>query len=195
MRLGLWLVVLLALWSCRSGVGAERKQVRARGALVDARARVYPGAVSSELAQAIVGPDGRYFEVQLRTSEIQNFPCTSCHGGNARSEETRSSHHDLDPIHPRAAAGNCETCHLRQDPAILSLLTGERVTLDHAYRLCAQCHFSQVAAWAGGGHGKRVATWAGRRVVLNCTGCHNPHKPAFPKRLPRPGPGILRRVE
>ncbi len=185
-------MVLVALFACGVGEGAEPHSSQDRSLLVDARSRTYLEAVSATLAQEFVGPDGRPFEVRLRTPEIESFPCASCHGGaDGQSEAWESpSHRDLDPVHPRAAASNCGTCHLPRDPARLRLAAGESVSLDHAYRLCAQCHFEQAEAWAGGAHGKRVATWVGRRVVLNCTGCHNAHSPAFPKRWPRPGPGL-----
>ena len=61
---------------------------------------------------------------------------------------------------------------------LLVARTGERATLDESYRLCAQCHFAQADAWAGGGHGKRLDGWQGRRVVMACTDCHDPHAPA-----------------
>ena len=32
--------------------------------------------------------------------------------------------------------------------------------------------------------GKRVGYWAGKRVVENCTSCHNPHSPRFKSRWP-----------
>lgn len=188
-------MVLLALFGCGVGQGAEPHSSHDRSVLVDARARTYLEAVSATLAQEFVGPDGRPFEVRLRTPEIESFPCASCHGGeDGRSEARRSpGHRDVGPVHPRTAAGDCGTCHRSQDPAMLRLATGESTSLDHAYRLCARCHFEQAEAWAGGAHGKRVATWEGRRVVLNCTRCHNPHSPAFPKRWPRPGPSLPRR--
>ncbi|GBD31820.1 MAG: hypothetical protein KatS3mg081_1566 [Gemmatimonadales bacterium] len=195
MRSAHWLAFLLVFAGCRFGEGARAQGVREHSVPADARARTYLEAVPAELAQGISGPGGRYFEVQLRTPQIQGFPCSSCHGDRGAGSEVlvRSGHGSIDLIHPRGAARDCRTCHLPRDPAMLKLLTGETVTLDHAYRLCAQCHFAEAEAWAGGGHGKRVATWEGRRVVLNCTGCHNPHNPAFPKRLPRPGPSIPRR--
>ena len=70
---------------------------------------------------------------------------------------------------------------------------GAPVTLTESYRLCAQCHFQQVEAWAGGGHGKRLDGWQGRRVVMGCGDCHDPHQPAIEKRIPFRAPQIERR--
>jgi hypothetical protein len=58
--------------------------------------------------------------------------------------------------------------------------------------LCAQCHFSQAAAWAGGGHGKRLDGWQGRRVVMGCADCHDPHKPGLEPRVPFRAPQLQR---
>jgi hypothetical protein len=74
--------------------------------------------------------------------------------------------------------------------ARVALRTGEAVGLDQAYRLCAQCHFAQVDAWAGGAHGKRLDGWQGRRVVMSCADCHDPHRPVIPQRVPYPGPRL-----
>jgi hypothetical protein len=89
----------------------------------------------------------------------------------------------------------CSTCHARDNVERLALKSGERPPLDHAYRLCAQCHFSQLRAWAGGGHGKRLDGWQGRRVVMGCTDCHDPHKPAVEPRIPFRAPRLEPREE
>ena len=66
------------------------------------------------------------------------------------------------------------------NPEWLTLAGLDPVPLNESYRLCAQCHFIQVEAWSGGAHGKRLDTWRGPRVVMNCTDCHNPHDPGIP---------------
>jgi hypothetical protein len=75
----------------------------------------------------------------------------------------------------------------------LRLEAGGTASRDHAYRLCAQCHFRQVESWAYGAHGKRLVGWRGRRVVMGCADCHDPHRPATVPRRPMvavqlPGP-------
>ena len=83
-------------------------------------------------------------------------------------------------------------CHVAGDPERLTLVGTDPVPLNQAYRLCAQCQFIQVEAWARGAHGKRLDTWRGPRVVMSCTDCHNPHAPGIPSRIPFPGPRIPR---
>jgi hypothetical protein len=64
------------------------------------------------------------------------------------------------------------------------------VALDHAYRLCAECHSPQVTAWAAGAHGKRLDGWRGRRVVMGCAECHDPHRPSLEQRIPFRSPTL-----
>ena len=59
-----------------------------------------------------------------------------------------------------------------------------KVTFDHSYQVCAQCHARQVSDWAGGAHGKRMGGWAPPRVVAGCPACHDPHRPAWETRWP-----------
>ncbi|MGB5884125.1 MAG: hypothetical protein WBG28_08515, partial [Desulfobulbales bacterium] len=63
-------------------------------------------------------------------------------------------------------------------------MEGKQIDFDHSYLLCGQCHFRPKRDWLGGAHGKRVTYWAGKRVVMNCTSCHNPHSPAFKTKMP-----------
>jgi hypothetical protein len=180
-----------------------------------------PGAlrtVRSVEVHGRTGPDGRPFEVTLRTPgapaharsfgtrtlpialrtgtpSLGQFPCTSCHMGRRvvlDDDRIEDAHHDIQPSHPRETGATCATCHAADDVELLSLRSGERATLDHAYRVCAQCHFAQVDAWAAGTHGKRLDGWQGRRVVMGCTDCHDPHTPELEKRLPFRAPLIHR---
>lgn len=165
------------------------------------------------------GADARSFEVLLRTGdpasatarrfgtitmqtalrsrsgELVQYPCTSCHLGRRivlRDERRRDAHRNITAAHPVQTGGTCSTCHSSDDVQQLALKSGERGTLDHAYRLCAQCHFAQADAWAGGAHGKRLDGWQGRRVVMGCADCHDPHQPALVPRIPFRAPRIER---
>ena len=63
---------------------------------------------------------------------------------------------------------------------------------DEGTLLCSQCHYAQGEDWAAGAHGKRLVGWRGPRVVMSCTGCHDPHDPTFGTQIPSPGPRIPR---
>jgi hypothetical protein len=146
-----------------------------------------PGASSS--VHRMIGT--RTFELSLRGRPLAQYPCTSCHAGTVTtSTRPEDAHQDVQPVHPSEFAGDCAVCHARQDVYQLRLQGGTQVPLDQAYRLCEQCHYAATAAWAGGGHGKRLDGWSGTRVVLGCTDCHEPHAPAVPVRIPFRGPTL-----
>ena len=135
------------------------------------------------------------FALPLRRSAaaLTQYPCSTCHQGTTVTARRNVPAHDnIRPVHPHFANGACTTCHVGSSVDQLVLPGGGTATLDQSYRLCAQCHASQVTAWAGGGHGKRLVSWGGRRVVMACTACHDPHRPALEARLPFPGPRIRR---
>jgi hypothetical protein len=181
-----------------------------------------PGALAIVRAAPVVGwtgPGGRPFEVALRTTDLESgharrfgsitrritlrgdtpslvqYPCTSCHFGRTvvmRDTRIGDAHQNIQPNHPALLKAVCSTCHSPGAVDMLALKTGDQVGLDQSYRLCAQCHFAQADAWAGGGHGKRLDGWQGRRVVMGCTDCHNPHRPAALPRFPFRAPTIIR---
>jgi hypothetical protein len=126
-------------------------------------------------------------QTALRTRSLGQYPCTSCHLGRKMvlaDKRIADAHDDIRPVHPKETGSVCSTCHAADNVALLQIKTGERVSLDQSYQLCARCHFQQVQAWAGGGHGKRLDGWQGRRVVMGCGDCHDPHRPALEPRIP-----------
>jgi hypothetical protein len=130
-----------------------------------------------------------------RAAAISQYPCTSCHQGRKvvmANKRISDAHNNIKPVHPDQTGAVCSTCHSAEDVALLTLKSGERATLDESYRLCGQCHFPEAKAWAGGGHGKRLDGWQGRRVVMACTDCHDPHKPAVEVRIPFRAPQLER---
>lgn len=186
----------------------------------DSIARIQPGLLASVTAapvQGWTGPGGSPFEVLLRTEvpsvgttrpfgsitlhnsarvrTLGQYPCTSCHLGRAmvlRDARIADAHENIEPLHPAQTGATCATCHAPDNVEMLNLKSGERATLDHTYRLCAQCHFAQAEAWAGGAHGKRLDGWQGRRVVMGCADCHDPHRPAIGSRIPFRAPQLER---
>ena len=130
------------------------------------------------------------FFVATRTQAIERFPCQECHVQplaelRAALPDGQDAHWGLEvDAHAPADVMTCTTCHAGSDMNELELLSGRQVSFDHVYLLCAQCHQTQADDWVGGAHGKRLGGWAPPRVTENCTGCHDPHAPAFPQRLP-----------
>ncbi len=181
-----------------------------------------PGALATVPRATVMnwkGPGGKPFEVTVRTADpasalsrkfgtislrtslraraadLGQYPCTSCHLGKKivlQDERRKDAHQNIKPVHPAQTGAFCSTCHSADNVEMLSLKSGERATLDHTYRLCAQCHYSQAESWAGGAHGKRLDGWQGRRVVTGCADCHDPHDPAIGKRIPFRAPQLER---
>lgn len=218
---GLSLGLVWAAFACRQAdrLPPNDREVVARQTDTTALA---PGALTMLPAAPVTGwkgPGERPFEVTLRTADpvsalarrfgtvtlrtslrartpdLGQYPCTSCHLGRRMvlaDERVADAHQNIKPIHPAQTGAACSTCHAPDNVELLALKSGERATLDHAYRLCAQCHFSQADAWAGGGHGKRLEGWQGRRVVMGCADCHDPHKPTLEPRIPFRAPQLQR---
>jgi hypothetical protein len=171
--------------------------------------------LAADTAQGWSGPGGEPFEVTSRTPgrrdhlyariglhtfplparttgpALTQYPCTSCHeGAVAMGERVEDAHRNIQPVHPAATGATCATCHVPDSVHRLVLHDGQTVSMDHAYRLCAQCHAPETRSWAAGVHGKRLEGWHGRRVVMNCADCHDPHSPALQPRIPFPGPRL-----
>ena len=130
---------------------------------------------------------GGEFRVLARKELIGRFRCSVCH--HKKPVLVRDgfffTHSDITINHGRG--GNalvCMDCHHEKERDFLADSQGREIDFDHSYQLCGQCHFRQKRDWLGGAHGKREIYWAGERVVRNCTSCHNPHSPAFAKKMP-----------
>ncbi|RJP76985.1 MAG: hypothetical protein C4522_16575 [Desulfobacteraceae bacterium] len=130
---------------------------------------------------------GGDFWTESRKDKVERYPCYACH--NSKPEKSKSTgemvHGDILLDHGGAEKPlACATCHVKDSPHFLKTAEKDNIDMDHSYDLCGQCHFRQKQDWIGGAHGKRVSNWAGKRVVKNCTACHNPHSPLFQKRWP-----------
>jgi hypothetical protein len=130
---------------------------------------------------------GGEFKVLARKEFIKRYRCSVCHTEKpmAARDGGGFTHGDIRINHGRAGdALVCAECHHEKERDFLADSQGLKVDFDHSYQLCGKCHFRQKRDWIGGAHGKRETYWAGERVVQNCTGCHNPHSPAFPRKMP-----------
>jgi hypothetical protein len=220
-------LLVLAATGCGRGEAAPAPQGKALpkydGAVelpaADGRQPGQLATVRGEEVIGRVGPDGRSFEVAIRSDgqathlmrrfgsrnmelgarvgspALSQYDCAACHTGTGdvpRGGRIADAHRNIDPVHPRETGATCTGCHAPESVEMLVLGNGERTTLDHAYRLCAQCHAPQVEAWAAGAHGKRIDGWQGRRVVMGCADCHDPHKPALERRIPFRPPQLKR---
>lgn len=122
--------------------------------------------------------------VEARSQVLNVSNCRQCHVQPIAPSSPPKAHWDRNLVHANDLL-NCLTCHNAEDQmGTLRTLNDRPVDFDHAYQICSQCHFQQAKDWQGGAHGKRLHGWAGTRIIRNCTGCHDPHQPGFPVRMP-----------
>jgi len=130
---------------------------------------------------------GGGFRVLARKDAISRFRCSVCHTKKPSliRDGALITHGDIKINHGEGEnVLVCIECHDRQERDYLVDTQGQKIDFDHSYILCGQCHFRPKRDWLGGAHGKRVTYWAGERVVMNCTSCHDPHSPAFKTKMP-----------
>jgi hypothetical protein len=189
----LW--ILLALLVVFSGMkvygrqGAVVETIKKATAPVNDEERV-DSVLTLPINTVLVKPkyQGGLFWTETRKDKVERFECSQCHNNKevkiARAAEI--AHGDIVLIHgDKQEPLQCFTCHKENERDFLVTETDLKVDMDHSYQMCGQCHFRQKKDWVGGAHGKRVSYWAGKRVVKNCTSCHDPHSPLFEKRWPR----------
>ena len=143
------------------------------------------GALPASFAQApeAAPPAAPGFSVLTRQDNLVYYPCMHCH----QASKTDASPRPLYAPHLREQPHGggtfwCLTCHAADDRNQLTLLTGDQVGFDEAYKVCAHCHAPRARDWRHGGHGKRVGNWQGERTILGC-----PQSPAPVCMSPIPG--------
>jgi formate-dependent nitrite reductase cytochrome c552 subunit len=189
------LPVLLAAFFCDSECLAESGHESVTTRIKAATAPVHEEAIIDSVTPptrnrvlAQVEYQGGPFWVESRQENIKRFKCSGCH--TAKSPQIAAAAamaHGVIRIEHGEQQGRlgCFTCHKEDERDYLITEEGRKVAFEHSYQLCGYCHFRQKKDWIGGAHGKRVANWAGKRVIRNCTSCHNPHSPKFAKRWPK----------
>jgi hypothetical protein len=203
-RLLLTLFLGLALCGCREEKSAVSSALLPPGTAPLAQSLEQDMEESNALKTVLSHPvelgkntHSQPFFVANRTEKMTQFACSNCHEEPLPERTEGLSRHpfmhvDIELQHASAEAMDCRTCHNEQKMDTLKLNDGTEVSFNHAYKTCMQCHFQQGEDWIGGAHGKRLDSWRGKRVVMNCTECHNPHKPAFEQRFPKGRPTIPR---
>lgn len=147
-------------------------------------AQSIPGFIPSSQASTKFVAAEADFHVAKRSDHLEFYPCTDCHEAR-NSAKQASPHKNIAQTHPGPAFKSCATCH-QQDSQHLESIGQKTVSFDSSYLICSQCHFQEFNDWKGGAHGKRLSSWSEKRIIANCTTCHNPHKPDFSeKRRPK----------
>jgi hypothetical protein len=156
------------------------------------------------------------FKVTPRLDRIRKYPCTKCHDNqfvDRRVREPQDEHTKLVFEHGGGRFWCYDACHKGTDMDNLVSLRGRPVSYDESYKVCGQCHFQRLD-WYFGGHGKRqgawesqreipkiaeelkvedrnqIGRWAGERMILNCTECHDAHSPSIKPFEPSPPPKV-----
>lgn len=155
-----------------------------------------PGAAAQGALRFSGYPDAPAFEVVPRRDDLFFYPCDKCHEFMDASDEVRmlDAPHDIEDEHGNGRLW-CIQCHSMTDRNTLWTLLREPVDFDEAYIVCGGCHASRQKDWYYGAHGKRVGGWLGKRVIYNCTHCHDPHSPAIQPRKPAPVPPVRAGLE
>ena len=137
-----------------------------------------------------VGAGGQQFAIRSREEAMEKFPCQRCHNvplariKHDGKDGKAKAHWNVKLQHAPESVMSCATCHDPADTNRLRTVAGAPVAVDRSHQVCSQCHSRQAADWAGGAHGKRLGGWAPPRVAKTCVECHNPHTPAWDRRIP-----------
>ena len=183
------LLVFFSVWAAYSGEGGVTQIYKTAAASFDDEKKVDSSLpVPDDIVLAETRHQGGPFWTETRKDKIERFKCSQCHNNKKvtiqRAAEMAHGVIALDHGSPEKPL-SCFTCHKEDERDFLEPEQGVKVDMDHSYQLCGQCHFRQKKDWVGGAHGKRISNWAGKRLIKNCTSCHDPHSPLFKKRWPK----------
>ncbi len=181
-------IAVTAGWEAHSGEGGVELMIRNATQPLMSGTHLPLAAPAPGTAVMVDSPYAeKTFWTETCKDKIARFKCSLCHNDQTVTEANAAkiAHGAIQLVHGSGEKQlSCYSCHSRKERDYLNSEIEEKLDMDHSYTLCGQCHFRQKKDWAGGAHGKRVANWAGDRVVKNCTACHNPHAPRFQKRWP-----------
>jgi hypothetical protein len=187
----LWpvLFVILSAWSAFSGQRGVEEAIKNANTPLNEEKNIDSVIVMPDnIVMTKMKYQGGIFWAETRKDKVERFMCSNCHNNKkvTINKAVEIAHGDIILVHGgKKKPLNCFTCHDKDERDFLVTENGVKVDMDHSYQMCGYCHFRQKKDWVGGAHGKRVSYWAGKRVVKNCTSCHDPHSPLFEKRWPK----------
>jgi len=116
------------------------------------------------------------------------YPCSDCHDGvdqisNPSIRKLEEEHEDIELVHGIGRFW-CLRCHSAEDRDSLTSSNHEAISFDESYLLCGECHYRAQKDFFLGGHGKRIGSWDGEKILTACTTCHDPHDPGIKARKP-----------
>ncbi len=88
---------------------------------------------------------------------------------------------------------NCLNCHHQKDRNFYAAYGDGKISQEDSYLLCMKCHGPIYRDWEAGIHGRVNGYWTaelGQQNKLDCTQCHDPHKPGFGSLAPMPPPAV-----
>ncbi len=144
------------------------------------------------------------FEVTSRKEHFKKlededglWPCSDCHdpGDFDGTPRVLGEDHEGFELHHGDGRFWCFGCHNPDDRDTLRDIAGRKVPYEKSWLLCGQCHEDKFRDFLHGAHGKRLQAWKGKRLLLHCVECHNPHDPAIKPRMPWRAPKVRRGLE
>ena len=125
------------------------------------------------------------------------YPCAdNCHAYQEPNPKVRElAMHGEIPLNHGKGQFWCTQCHDLKNRNQLTSLKGKKINYNEAYLLCGQCHQARLDDFLHGGHGKNQAGWKGKKLLTNCTECHNPHIPQIRAKAPQAGPAMRKGLE
>lgn len=124
------------------------------------------------------------------------FACSSCHegfDGDMGQLALEDEHKDISFDH--GANASCLNCHSPKNSDAYVDYAGNDIPGNEPTKLCAKCHGPQFREWENGIHGRTNGHWNakfGEQIKLDCTQCHDPHKPRFAQMVPLHPPRLTR---
>jgi formate-dependent nitrite reductase cytochrome c552 subunit len=129
---------------------------------------------------------------------FEGMTCGTCH--SERVEGVRKDKGEFHETIKLRHADNkrnrhCFNCHLNGNMDYFNGEGGKKVAYKDVAQLCSKCHGPIYRDWKMGSHGRRSGYWdtkKGKREVLQCIACHDPHAPVFKSMKPAGAPRLLR---